>query len=534
MKIPVKYIMKRCLCNIFLYVIIASTFSLNAQNSCSTSGTAVSGSGDLSMTGGVNYYVAKNTSWSGNLTGSNANVLRINDICSGSSQGSWTGGITETWFPNSSNFRIAVYGIINTSTTWTVNNNRTWYDTIYSSGSQTLGGLIISSSGPNSIVNYGTLTINGDLNITGSITIINKSGGTVHITGSITGSGNPNYDNSGTFTVDGTFNYFGTGNLTNNAGGIINAGTISSNSNGTLTNNGRINVTNNWTSNSTTIINNSYIIIGGTYSGNTNMTWGPSSYFRANIWNSSGNITGPGSSCAALDVTTSWSYSGTVGAGNSGNVYMCLRASPGSGPGGSLNSTQLTCSGCTTLPIELIMLTVEAVNGINYLHWMTAAETNNAYFTIERSKDGVSFEPIGKISGAGNSSKNLRYAFADEKPFEGQNYYRLMQTDFDGKYSFSPVVSSNRTKNLSMNLFPNPNNGTFTIDVRNYRPEDGVLIVMLNILGKEVYFSKVDVSSDTGSANYLTVNNDNISPGVYYVIASSNNYIVKHKLVVSK
>lgn len=383
-------------------------------------------------------------------------------------------------------------------------------------------------------MNYGTLTINGDLNITSSINIINKSGGTLHITGSITGNGNPNYDNSGTFTVDGTFNYFGSGNLTNNAGGIINAGTINSSSNGTLTNNGRINVTNDWTSNSTTIINNSYIIIGGAYSGNTNMTWGPSSYFRANTWTSNGNITGPASSCAGLDVITSWSYSGTVGAGNSGNVYMCLRASPGSNPGGALNSTHLACSGCTTLPIELIMLTVETVNGVNYLEWITATETNNAYFTIERSKDGVSFEPIGKIRGAGNSTKKLSYTFADEKPFEGQSYYRLMQTDFDGKYSFSPVVSANHTRNLSLNLFPNPNNGTFTIDVRNYQVEYGVLIVMFDILGREVYFSKVDVSSDTSSANYLTVNNENITPGVYYVVASSNNNIVKHKLVVSQ
>lgn len=525
--------MKYYLYIVFLSALIVSVFSVTAQNSCSTSGTAVSGSGDLSMTGGIDYYVAKNTSWSGNLTGSNANVLRINDICSGTSNGSWTGGITESWFPNSSNFRIAVYGTINTATTWTVNNSRTWYDTIYSSGSQTLGGLVISGNGPNSIVNYGTLTINGDLSCSSSITIKNMSGGTIHITGSTTGSGNITYDNSGTFTVDGTFNYTGSGNFTNNAGGVVNAGTFASSGNGTFTNNGRINVTNDWTSNATIINNNGYIIIGGAYSGNTNMTWGPSSYFRANTWNSNGNITGPASSCAGLDVTTSWSYSGTVGAGNSGNVYMCLRASPGSSPGGGLNSTHLACSGCTTLPIELLMLTAETVNGVNYLHWITATETNNAYFTIERSKDGVSFEPIGKISGAGNSTKNLSYTFADEKPFEGQSYYRLMQTDFDGRYSVSPVVAAKQEKNLSMNLFPNPNNGTFTIDVRNYRPEDGVLIVMFDILGSEVYFSKVDVSSDTSSSNYLTINN-NITPGIYYVVASSNNNIVKHKLVVSK
>ncbi|MBL0100798.1 MAG: hypothetical protein IPP49_12800 [Saprospiraceae bacterium] len=75
------------------------------------------------------------------------------------------------------------------------------------------------------------------------------------------------------------------------------------------------------------------------------------------------------------------------------------------------------------------------------LNLITASETNNDYFTIERSGDGVAYEAIGQIKGAGNSSKEISYEFVDEKPLSGINYYRIKQTDFDGQYSYSDIRS---------------------------------------------------------------------------------------------
>lgn len=99
--------------------------------------------------------------------------------------------------------------------------------------------------------------------------------------------------------------------------------------------------------------------------------------------------------------------------------------------------------------------------------WATASESNNDYFTVERSKDGISFEAIVEVDGAGNSDNYfLNYKVTDFSPFEGTSYYRLKQTDFDGKFALSDVKAVNFNNPLQTPLwsvFPNPTslNGVF-------------------------------------------------------------------------
>ena len=71
--------------------------------------------------------------------------------------------------------------------------------------------------------------------------------------------------------------------------------------------------------------------------------------------------------------------------------------------------------------------------------WRTATEINNDYFTVERSGDGATFQTVGHVSGAGNSTSALDYVFVDDAPLMGVSYYRLRQTDFDGTFTFSNI-----------------------------------------------------------------------------------------------
>ncbi|MBK9047972.1 MAG: hypothetical protein IPL74_15250 [Bacteroidetes bacterium] len=94
------------------------------------------------------------------------------------------------------------------------------------------------------------------------------------------------------------------------------------------------------------------------------------------------------------------------------------------------------------LPIELLSFNAKPVDNKDVrCDWVTASEIDNDYFTIERSKNGIDFETAGITDGAGNSNYQLSYAFTDTEPYRGLSYYRLKQTDFDGRSSYSEIVA---------------------------------------------------------------------------------------------
>ncbi|MBK6500462.1 MAG: hypothetical protein IPG00_20870 [Saprospiraceae bacterium] len=90
------------------------------------------------------------------------------------------------------------------------------------------------------------------------------------------------------------------------------------------------------------------------------------------------------------------------------------------------------------------------------LNWLTSSETNNDYFTIERSTDGQNFDPLEEIKGAGNSSEEISYEWIDQKLLPGNNYYRLKQTDYDGKFTYSNIVRTIIDVSEETRIFPNP------------------------------------------------------------------------------
>ncbi len=92
------------------------------------------------------------------------------------------------------------------------------------------------------------------------------------------------------------------------------------------------------------------------------------------------------------------------------------------------------------LPVELIDFDATVQNNTVKLDWITAAEINNDYFTVERSPDAVNFEVVQTVQGAGNSRMLLQYSAFDFHPLIGKSYYRLRQTDFDGKSTVSKMI----------------------------------------------------------------------------------------------
>lgn len=123
----------------------------------------------------------------------------------------------------------------------------------------------------------------------------------------------------------------------------------------------------------------------------------------------------------------------------------------------------------TLLPIELISFTATATEYGYTFNWVTASEVENDYFTLEYSINGVDFNEIDYVHGAGTTSETSEYEYRwDEAPEFDVVYFRLKQTDYNGEYSYSDVIVASRKKSSGAN-------GTFRYGPLNLQIQDGEL-----------------------------------------------------------
>lgn len=121
------------------------------------------------------------------------------------------------------------------------------------------------------------------------------------------------------------------------------------------------------------------------------------------------------------------------------------------------------------LPIELTSFTATATDYGFAFNWVTASEVENDYFTLEYSIDGVDFNEIDYVHGAGTTSETSEYEYRwDEAPEFDVVYFRLKQTDYNGEYSYSDVIVASRKKSSGAN-------GTFRYGPLNLQIQDGEL-----------------------------------------------------------
>lgn len=92
------------------------------------------------------------------------------------------------------------------------------------------------------------------------------------------------------------------------------------------------------------------------------------------------------------------------------------------------------------LPVTFKQVEAKRQNKNTEIFFSTASEVNNDFFTIERSSDGIVFEAVGTLQGAGNATSIQKYYFEDRDVPSGVLYYRIKQTDFDGRFDYSPLV----------------------------------------------------------------------------------------------
>lgn len=209
------------------------------------------------------------------------------------------------------------------------------------------------------------------------------------------------------------------------------------------------------------------------------------------------------------------------------------------GAGGTLDGRMLSTAGeasvydavislpnCVNLPISLLSFTVACSNQLIILEWETATETNNDFFTIERSQGTENWNVVGTVPGAGNSTSLLKYTLRDTTDNEGITYYRLKQTDYNGNFKYGAIVGINKCEDNipdRFTIYPNPSKGEFKLLFDGHTSEINSIHI-LNSQGQSIY-SSIDFQSMFDLSNNI--------PGFYFMRIQHNLEITNLKFVIS-
>jgi hypothetical protein len=178
-----------------------------------------------------------------------------------------------------------------------------------------------------------------------------------------------------------------------------------------------------------------------------------------------------------------------------------------------------------SLPVELTKFSATPENHTVQIDWTTASETDNDFFTVERSKNAQQWETVKVVPGAGTSKVKTHYETVDDGPYTGTSYYRLKQTDFDKKVTHSGLVRVVLDYETPITLYPNPFSNNFRI-VAEFEI-DPKQVKLYNSNGIEMAIAvKKDgqqVIADPGS----------IPPGLYF-LKVTDGFVTKTIKVIKK
>ena len=170
----------------------------------------------------------------------------------------------------------------------------------------------------------------------------------------------------------------------------------------------------------------------------------------------------------------------------------------------------------SSLPIKLKSFKAYNSNKGVIVEWSTASEINNDFFSVQRSIDGFNFIEIGRVRGAGNSTILLDYSYTDEHPYNGTSYYRLKQTDYDGKSETFNTMSVNLKEKLSdineVHIYPNPFSDSFTAEFESIDKNE-LQIQLLSMSGVIIYNESIMIDEGKNSFHFSTP--DNMKTGIY-------------------
>jgi len=181
------------------------------------------------------------------------------------------------------------------------------------------------------------------------------------------------------------------------------------------------------------------------------------------------------------------------------------------------------------LPVKLLDFTVQCQNFSAVLNWSTATEQNSNYFTIERTEDGINYEPVGQVKAVGNSSTTNHYSAIDDNPPSVTSYYRLSETDMDGHTeNIGTVTFSPCANGTTINAFNTTNYINVQINSAESSSSD-YTIILYNALGQRVINETRAVANGYNEYTLYT----NVAQGVYFLTISNGIRVYTKKIYIN-
>lgn len=213
--------------------------------------------------------------------------------------------------------------------------------------------------------------------------------------------------------------------------------------------------------------------------------------------------------------------------------YLLGAGSPAEGSG--INETQMCAENVVigTFPVEFLSFDAmpDYANNQVVLKWETASETNNDYFVIEKSVDGLAYTGIEEINSLGDSRNVQRYFGQDQMPEPGRSFYRIKQVDIDGSFTHSNRVEVNFDPAAQFDFFPYPNPVSVgeSLKVRIVSEIDqSVELGLYSIYGNKIDAFSAAVTAGTSSIEF---NTSQLSKGLYYLLSSDQDFSKHAKMI---
>jgi|GEM_PF-2759523 len=186
---------------------------------------------------------------------------------------------------------------------------------------------------------------------------------------------------------------------------------------------------------------------------------------------------------------------------------------------------------CIKTAIELLTFDGEVLSEGNLLSWTTSSENENDYFTLERSKDGITgWFTVATVDGAGSSTVARDYAKLDKNAPNGSTYYRLKETDFSGvtRVASNVIMLTRGVQSYSFNnVFPVPSSHLVNVIFSSVK-ETSLQAKLYDLTGKLIVTK--DIKTKVGS-NQFSLDIRGLATGSYFLTLSDGEVTINTKII---